>query len=274
MPRKPRAARRAQPTQSLGDDIFDHFAKTGRSAEVPQEPENRQADPSVADLVARLEKMDAENKTLRESFDRFNAAPATQATQQTYQVDPSKLKLDLNGMPDYVADPEKFQAELQTRINGVMEARQFAQASESQSRAQLRETADQMWNGFVGKFADWKEYPEIVNTVSKQLVEEVQQRGGDAKRYTMGTTDLFYTDLDKRLREKYGRLVAEQDDPSEEDQLLAHGRRQGLREDGDDGRTTVFGGQESGGRPGAGQKAPKGDFIKDLTDLQRGSGFF
>jgi hypothetical protein len=114
--------------------------------------------------------------------------------------------------------------------------------------------------------------------MSRTLIQEVEARGGDPYRYTTGTQDLFFSDLDKRLREKYGKLVDDTEEPSEEDALVAHGRREGAGKplDGDDdGRTAgIMGGLESGGRPNGAGKPKNGDFIQDLQQIQGKSGFF
>jgi len=88
-----------------------------------------------------------------------------------------------------------------------------------------------------------------------------------------GSQEMFFEDVKTEYEKQFGPVSQGE----EAEEAAQKPRKKALAadvEDDDEGRTAgTFGGQESGGRPAAGKLKP-GDMIKDLSDLQRKSGYY
>lgn len=257
-------------------DIFAHFAATGRAMNGVQPQQNDrtppQDDPSK-DLLARLDALERQNTELSQSLRLSQMAPTGGTAQNQRIVDPKTLKLDLQGLPDQLEKPEDFQRELQTRINTVIEAREYATTEERRQQEQANVQSTRLWEGFKTAHSDWAAHEDLVGVVAQKVASEAKARGVDTQRYMHQTPELFYADVVKRLNDQYGALLEEQDAPAGERRAPVQ-RKTDPNED--DGRTGgIFGGQESGGAPAPGQR-PKGgsDMIEDLQKVQRAMGIF
>lgn len=261
--------RRSQPTPApADDDIFGHFAAHGRPLG-PDPGPAKAPDPQVAALLAKISGMEEQITSLQDGSRRqMMAAPAPQQQQQ--RTDPSKLKLDLSGIPDPLENREKFEAELALRINALVDAREYGVRQELTQRTDQATASEQLWTGFTAKYEDWAEYPELVESVAVKLTQKAIKEGIDPHKYMFQNTQVFYADVAKELGDRYGSLVAEKDpDPA------GPSRVSRAEQSEDTGRTGgIFSGQESGGKPTATRETQQPDMIADLHAIQRKTGFW
>lgn len=282
MPRKKKPAPAPAP---VSEDIFQHFARHTPGFEAGQDTlpgagageGTKTVDMNT--VLARLDALETQNRDLREQNQRL-ALPTAPAgnTNVTNAIDPATLRVSFDGLPDPLTDRTAYEQQLQTRINAVMDARDHALRTESETRANQSNQSDMLWNRFTSLHPEWTEHQEVVGAVAAKVVRDMQARGLNAQQYMTAYPDMYLADVHKELNSKYARLVAD-DEGEEEEPTQNLGRPHhgsSLSGDDDDGRTGgIFGGLESGGKPSAGAKDPKaGDMIKDLQDVQRKTGFF
>lgn len=279
------------------EGLWDHFGLDDPRPEpkqVKQAASDPKDDPAAA-MEARLARMEADLAAARQTNMALMAAPMHSTGQQSYQVDPKALKIDLAGMPDPYEKPAEYAAEHSRRTMAVIEAREYALRQELATQNDQTRSKEAMWNGFASKYPQWTEFPEVVGTVAERLVKQKQAQGIDPQRYMFVAQSQFYDDIAGELNKTYGALIKDEDDPTQDkdDDRAApknQRREQNIDQDGirggyvphgaalefeDDGRTSVFGGQESGGKPsGTRQAATRPGMIEDLSEWQRKSGFF
>lgn len=246
--------------------IFDHFRESGRFGDPDPDPTPAAppaADDQLARIQATLERLEQENRDLRERLYRPDPSPAP-------AVPPPQPKFDLQGLPDPVQDLDGFRRDLETRVNGYVQHATATSVQQVREETSSATEAERLWAEFQRNYPDWAKYEELTSSVASQLVNRVKARGGDPKKYLFQDSKTFYSDLDRELRSKYGALLTPEEAEEEDERRAADLMGE------DDGRTAgLFGGQESGGRPSApkpGQES--GDMVKDLQDLQRKTGFF
>jgi len=262
MPKKKRAA----PQPAIAESIFDHFEGRGFGSEPTGQDKPEKVD--SASLMERIAKLETERDELRRAQ---YMAPAAAPQAPQHHIDPAKLTLDLKDLPDAVDKPADFQAELARRINAVVETRVHAVKQEVSEGQDQAAAADRLWSGFSTAHPEWADYPQLVGVVAKQVVEDATSRGIDPQKYVLGNPELYFEDVNKALRAKYGALAKGEEDVDEEGEApgLTPSQREAPDADEDAGRTGgIFGGAESGGRPSQGGTARPGDMMKDLMAVQ------
>lgn len=254
MAKKKRAA-----TPAIAENIFDHFEGRGGSFGSSQEPAPKgDGEAALLERIAKLE-------TSLDDANRRAMTVTHVPVQQTHQVDPAKLTLDLKDLPDVVDKPADFQAELARRVNAVIEGRVHAVRQEVADSSEQGAAADRLWNGFAAAHPEWADYPQLVGVVAKQVVEDATSKGIDPQKYVLGNPETYFSDVNKALRKQYGALAKGKEEGEEE----AEGTPEG---DEDTGRTGgIFGGADAGSRP-APKGPPPGDMIKDLQMVQQRMG--
>ena len=294
MARKPKkTADQDQPMEGL----WDHFGldEPNQAQKMTKQVVTDPKDDPAAAMEARLARMEAELATARQTNMALMAAPGPSQQSGGYQVDPKALKIDLTGMPDPYEKPAEYAAEHSRRTMAVIEAREYALRNELASQSEQTRSKEAMWNGFASKYPQWTEFPEVVGTVAERIVKQKQAQGIDPQRYMFVAQGQFYDDIANELNKTYGALIVDKEDPTQDrddERATQKGQRreQPIDQDGirggyvphgaalefeDDGRTSVFGGQESGGKPSGGrQAAARPGMIEDLSEWQRKSGFF
>lgn len=248
--------------------IFDHFGMQEEPEQDAGPQERGQAD-VLASIQERLAAMEAENRTLRELAMRPSAPAPVQAPVQ------APTQVDFNGLPDPVTDMPGYQRELQARVNAALQGATAAVEQRVTSARSEEDQASALWTSFASRYPEWAEHEDLVGTIAQKTVAEAQRKGLDTQKYVFQNSDLFFSDVEKQLKSKYGRLVTQEEEDEGEDERDDE-RAADLIED--DGRSAgIFGGQETGGKPAVGGKQAKmaeGDMVRDLHDLQRRSGFF
>lgn len=261
------AKKRKQQTQQedapLGESILDHLAAMGRPVTGTTE---RTSQGQGLDTTALLAKIEALEQKLGQQAPQYpmleRTAPAQQATQQLPQV-----KVDLSGLPNPDEDWEGYNKGLQERINAAQQAAVHQVQTTVTAQFEQRTAIDRLWSGFREKYPEWAAYEPLVESVSRRVVSEAENRGVDLERYLFSTSDLFYGDLEKALKAGYGKLLEEGEEGEEE------GDDQDTREP--DGRTSGLDGPLGAVRHGKSKEPTKGpSMLDDLAKVQRSMGLY
>ena len=247
--------------------IFDHFAAMGRP--LNGTPDSRQAQKPVTseELLGKIAGLEEQNKELQAASRDRQYPMLIAGEQQQQHVDPSKLKVDLTGLPDQLEKPAEYNQQLQERVNAAIAAQVTTATRQVQAQFEQRSQADRLWQGFREAHPEWAKYEPLVESVATRVASDASARGVDLKKYMFQNPTLFYEDLANALTAGYGKLVTEGDEGEGEQEP----------ETGDVQRTA---GIDAGGAPGQGPKLqeqakPKaGDMMTDLANVQRSMGLF
>jgi hypothetical protein len=261
--------RRSAPQQTADDDIFAHFEAHGRS--IPYTPTEPQADPKKDTgqeaLLAQIAALQTQVSDLTQRS--MMQQPAARQEQTPSYVDPRTIKVSHEGLPDPLDNKDAYNQELTLRINAALEARDHALRQDVAGQSTTQATGERLWNDFIGKYGDWEQHEDLVGLMVEKVLNDAKARGIDTQRYMLQNTQLFFQDVDKALRDRFGKLVESDEDEGETEAAL--------RPDGSDdaGRTGgMFGGLETGGRPTSTKQTQGPDMIADLHAIQRKMGLF
>lgn len=231
----------------------------------------------VEDLIARMEQQEKEIKRLQEQNIALLSSPGGGGGgARTADIQaPQEPELNLDGMPDQLVDPAKYNAELQKRIKTYnKEMREF----ERQSAAVARKVAEAQ-GPQVNEAALWEMYQEDhptyakneakVRTAVSMTIERMTKRGVDAMALMQRSPEDFFRKVNETFDKEFG---APEGDGAQGQDGRSRGDSGEEDDDDGDGRTGgMFGGQASGGKPDGGKpQAPAGNFAKELTDWQEG----
>lgn len=252
-------------------DIFEHLelhnpggekeVKEEKKEEVKGEGVNIDAlTAEIAGLGRRLDDMSAMNQALA----------TNQGRQQVEQ--PLKLaevpELDLSDLPDPVNDPSKYSTALQKKITDHTKATtayEKAQTTALQKEVDApKRNPDALWQDFRDEYPDLAKFDDIedmAGIVGAQLAKKAQERGRDVDAYIY-TGKQFLHDVADGVKQKYAKFL---EDPKED----------GKEEEEEEGDATVFGGETGHrGKKSGGKAEDVTDFSRDLSDLQRKSGYY
>jgi len=262
------AKKRKADQEQIGS-IFDHFAKMGRPM---GEPEVKSAPVDVQTLLARIEAQDKQLNELKAARtpEYPMAAPNQQQQQQQHIVDPAKLRVNLDGLPNRLDDPEGYDREYTIRVNAAMAAQTEAVQRQLTAKFERERASERLWSGFKTAHPEWAPYESLVETVANRVTMDLTAKGVDLQRYMLGSPDKFYEDIAGALKQQYGKLVEkandEEDDEDVEDESEADpsdsSRVQGLGSDG----TPAAKGKRSVGQ----ERQP--DMFDDLRAIQKRMG--
>ncbi len=146
----------------------------------------------------------------------------------------------------------------------------------------MKQKVDGLWEDFGDLYPDYDQ--ERVEFAAGKVAEKAKRKGIDVEKYMFVTSERFIKDTAKEYERLFG--VPEEDDddtsipkrtrkakPARDGQT--RNRRVRDDNDDDDGRSaSIFGGQESGGRPGRREPNDELNMIDDIQALQRKTGFF
>lgn len=193
----------------------------------------------VKSLTEQLAKMQAQldGYARQDAYRSFQGAPAPAPTHQGVAPQ-GKKKLDLTGLPDPVAETEKWQGELTKRMNEVVDAREADIRNEQATRQEQTDLANNLWNGFKEAHPDWADQQRVVGAVAGEVSQSLKARGINVVQLMQQQPALFYKEIVGVLDKEYPQLKK---DGGDED------------DDGEEGDAQVFGGQV-GGKGGSFQK--------------------
>lgn len=216
------------------------------------------------DVSALLEQIKGLNDRV-ERAERTNFALMQQPPAAAAVIPERKApQLDLKGLPDPSVDPEGYARGVLERTQQVVTAQVQDYTTSQRGELDRQKAADDLWARFAKTHEEYAEDQEKVEFAAQKVAGEAKSRGMDLQRYMFGPgSEQFMSDVARKMDEVFGKPGGGKD-PDEED------------EGSDEGRSTsIFGGIESGGRPGArGRQEDAGDMLKDLREMQRKTGFF
>lgn len=290
MAKKPRAKTKAVAREQQIGSIFDHFAEHNPGYDLtespqPSEPRGKRAEaPSIDVLLARLDALEAQNRELAAAAQRSALVPMRPAPVPERAAPQAPERLDLAGLPDPMAKPEEYNAELARRVDAFVKLREHASNHARTTEQATTRTAEQLWTEFSAKHPEWASHKELVGVMAEKAARKAQAQGLDTQAYMNSGATLFFKDIINELNASgYSRLVEPAEDDEEEfdttPERTAPERKQArpatpFDDDDEDGRTAgIFGGQEGGNRPTPG-KPKAGDMLEDLRSIQARTGFF
>jgi len=217
-------AKKKAPEEDLGS-ILDRFKD-------PADPSGGRRASVDDDIEARITK--AIDSALATRLPRQSLPMVDTAGSMTMPEQPKYVEMNLDGMPDPFADPEKYSQEFNKRQATVVQKNHAAWMDfEKRSRdaqATLSRRQEQAYEGLWDDFRDtYKEFADADETVEKRLafvatdlVGKARARGVDTEAYMLKHRDQFFTDVVKGYKELFsesGESEAETEEkPSEQGQ--------------------------------------------------------
>lgn len=179
----------------------------------------------------------------------FSGQPQPQAT-----INQPELAIDLSGLPDPRDDLEGYHSGLAERLGRtVANVRNVVRQELTNEQAAANETTGLMnraWDRFGELHSDLAGFPEVIETATTAVFNDLRQRGIDPMR-------LMQADLDDVVNRVAERSQATVD------------RIRGANTEVAGGRTAMLGGQPAKPRGKPADTAPKpDDFVADLKKLQ------
>lgn len=281
-------ARKRKSAETREDtSIFEHFGlpEGGRGSQQEREDDakrrsenNQTSEAGLAQLMRRLDALEKQNQSLQSAN---MALLSSQGGAKPQKQAPQTPGVDLSGLPDPVQDPDKYHKELNARLTRAISENVRAITAAEREQMTLQSTqkdrVDALWSEFREKYGDLAKNEEFVSYAADRVVDRARRKGVDTERYMFTTSDQFIDDVAAEVRKTFGKVLdpADDDDRDEAERDGDDDREDDTPDDDNDERAAgLFGGPgtSGGGKKGGGE--PKGDMIKDLTDLQRSSGFF
>jgi hypothetical protein len=280
-PRNISTRRRANPTQDeyIPESIFDTEAMAGLPKPEPRGKVEAKKEPTVAELLEKMgamqERIDAQARETARATTVGNSTPTPTFAEPAPQ-------LNLENLPDPVADPKAYAAEIATRTLGFQNT---LTAYEARKRDALTPKPmgdpDAVFADFADQYPEYAQEEERLAFVTAQVSKKLSKRGVDVQKYLYQHTDQLFADLLKEYDAVFGKPGEELDGEDGEieaapapRQRQRRARNPEIEDDEGDGRTEgILGNQEPGTRQ-AGNTPRPGDLIKDLQDMQRQSGYY
>ncbi len=244
----------------ISDDsgILEHFG----IEPVEEKNETKKAEPSteVDALVARLDRLEQDNRTLQQSNLALMSAP-----KPVYDPGPPPIVEPVQAdLPDPVSDPAAYNAEINRRMDARIDSVVASVTQQFETKQQGTSRVDALWDEFAESHSEYAENQDRVEFAATKVVQRAQKKGVNLDTYMFTTSDQFFSDVTKEMDKTFPKADPK---PAEGDPKPP--------EDGEELRTGgIFGGAESGSKPAASEKDTGGDLLTDLQDLQKASGFF
>lgn len=263
------------PVAQMFDDVDNEEGKV-----VEQDDRYEVLAKQIAELQRANEEIQRANMALLQ-----NPSWGSQTEFQPQLEDPNKIEL-----PDPAIDPAGYSEANLRRLRIQNENDRRLREADDRKKKTVEEKAEALQEAFAAKYPELALDQEKLDFVSVKVAQDAQKRGVDVQRYMFLTTDKFLDDVAKRYVKVFGEPEPLEDDDYdiEEDRSnnlrreasasrRRNSRRRSRQEDDDVvSRTSgIFGGNESGGRPGRARDDDRGpDMIDDLHAIQRKTGFF
>jgi len=245
--------------------IFEHFGLEDKPKTPAEKPEGDKKPVDVDALVARLDRLESDNQTLQQSNLALMSTP-----RQTYTAPAAPAVAPapgiMEGLPDPVSDPDNYGKELERRIAGRIDSALTQQSTTHSEQQKSSGRIEALW----GEFADHPKYKDYAGNVDQvefaatKVAKRAEAKGLNLDQYMFTTSEAFFSDIAVEMDKTFPK--AEPDDKKKADD-----KDKGEEEERTSG---IFGGVESGGKPGEDPKAEAGDMLEDLTSLQRKSEYF
>lgn len=232
----------------------------------PTPPEAKE--PTVAELMEKLNLLDKDNRSLRQAFlaqsTRPDPAPLTSTAIPQRAAD---VQIDMTGLPSPTESPESAEAyarEIARRVNAAQEARLQAEREATSTRDQRTRQVEGVMDAFKAKHPSLAKDREVVEMFATRLLTQAQQKGMDPNKYMFNATDDFVEDLAASMK-KVGLGASDETEDEEEEETV--------------GRTAgIPGGQESAQRTSSGGGDPRKNTTPSVIDVLKNfqvkTGFF
>jgi hypothetical protein len=242
-----------------------------------------QPDQRVLDLERRL----AEFQAQLEETQRANTALLAQAPRAQNFEAPTPVKE--KPLPDPAIDPDGFAVAMEERLRNRLEASNRTNYEASRTQRELTDRVEGLWEDFNSTYSDYDQ--EKVEIAAGKVAEKAKRKGLDVEKYMFVSSDRFFRDTVKEYERLFGAPGEENDEDVDDNDYddaprsrkarpASNGKTRNRRDrdddDRDDGRSaSIFGGQESGGRPGKSRKDDEGpSMIDDIHNMQTRTGFY
>lgn len=280
--RRPRTQAQEPDNEFHSDSIFDVLGPDGGTPEPKRQTRNAQAEPSVADLMAKLQ---AQQDRI-DSFER-SSAMATSYSQPAVQVQQSvaikEPVLNLEDLPDPVTNAKEYAGAIAQRtIAYQRDMADYAKKTTAATQAPKLGDPDALWEDFTEQHPEYVEDDSRIKFATAEVVARLAKRGVDVQKFMYTHSDQMF----KQITDEYDKVFGspQDTDDGQEIEPLNDSRppqrpRQAARrmdqDDGDDGRSESImgGGDRPGVRQGPAGSKSKG-LIDDLQDIQRKTGYF
>lgn len=243
------------------------------------EPDPSEREEEEDPRFAAMEKRMADLQSALEESQRTSMALLTQPPkfENNQQLQPQKFDL-----PDPALDPEGYREGVRKQVAADIEFDRARNNTQQTRQKDLEDKVNGLWEDFNEAYPDMDQ--EKVEFAATSVIKKAKRRGLDAERYMFVTQDKFIGDVAK----EYVRIFGEEEPSEDNDPVPAKRgrpandpapRRNASRRNGptndDVGRTGgVFGGQESGGRPGKLETDEGPNMLDDMQAFQKRTGFF
>lgn len=239
-----------------------------------------------ADYVADLEKQLKRLQDQRDDQRDEQLLYLDQRPNQSQVSDgPIEVKVDSIPLPDPALEPAEFAAAVSRRAQITMENAKRRDEFDAKRKNDIDGKINNLWSNFNSDYEEYAGDKKKIEYAAQQVLAEAQRRGIDPQRYMFTTQNKFFRDVAKQYDEIFG--APDIDDTLDED-IAPRGRnasnpssrrqpRDRNRQEDDEGRSAgIFGGNESGGRPGrrVEQDDKATDMISELQAVQRKMGLY
>lgn len=196
------------------------------------EAEKDEAKAQVQSLTEQLAKMQAQidGYARQDAYRSFQSAPAvTQGQQSVGQVAPKNL--DLKGLPDPLTEPDKWQGEMQRRVEDFVAQQQAQLKAEQMASQEQTKLANDLWGGFKKAQPDWAEHEMLVEAAAGRVSQSLLSRGVNVVQLMKQQPDLFYSEVAGMLEKQYpnlkGKAGADEDEGEETEPAVVFGGQAG-----------------------------------------------
>lgn len=158
-------------------------------------------------LIARLDALEAQNRTLSEANRTLMMQPQVVAAPQQRAAP----QFNVQGMPDPVTSPEAYSAEMARRM---MEY-QTAVAQYNSTPTNLPYAQRDLMAEFLEGHPEYAPYRDRVEFIGLKVSEKAKKRGMDVNKYAFGATEQFFADAMQEYEKTFGKIEVEGEDDDE-----------------------------------------------------------
>lgn len=174
------------------------------------------------------------------------------------QMEPEPI-IDMAGLPDPVVNRAAYEAEVSKRLVKSLteerrKGREYADSRLSQALS-TRDVVDGAWDDLRERYPDLAKHKKIVEVAANEVANRYRSNNIDPVQKLAADTSSYVDEIAETIGEYMGGLV-----PAEEEQ--GDGQAE-------EGRDQILGARSVGARGGKKPKEQPGNFVKELSALQR-----
>lgn len=224
--------------------------------ETPKTVEER-----LEELQRRLQEQEISHKNELATLRRDNMMLlSTRAAPAAAPAAPAEVpQLDLSGLPDPLVDGDGYHRAMAARYTQYHSALEAHKRRQEAEEAQQAAPADALWEEFQEKHPDLAKDPDKVLFAVQKVREKMAKRGVDERALVTVYGDQFMADVAAEHARIFGAAKPVEAEPAPYDPYAEL-------------RTSVFGGNEAGGKVAGKAEPPPTDFATEMKDWQRSAG--